>query len=135
MEHAEVLERLRERCAALDAAIAALSAQQPAPTLPDVDDDDLTVAYMAGRHDGRKEAQQPADVDGADAQDAEIEALRVRADAMAGEAIKHEARAERLAEALRGLVEYVQETAHHNAPAAAAARAALRDHDQEVGNG
>lgn len=41
-------------------------------------------------------------------------------------------RAERLAEALRGLVEYVQETAHHNAPAAAAARAALRDHDQEV---
>lgn len=39
-------------------------AQQPAATLPDVDDDDLTVAYMAGRHDGRKEAQQPAAVDG-----------------------------------------------------------------------
>ena len=37
--------------------------QQPAATLPDVDDDDLTVAYMAGRHDGRKEAQQPAAVD------------------------------------------------------------------------
>lgn len=39
--------------------IAAL-AQQPAATLPDEDDSDLTVAYMAGRHDGRKEAQQPA---------------------------------------------------------------------------
>lgn len=45
------------------------------------------------------------------AQDAEIEALKVevvvqrtRADAMAGEAIKHEARAERLAEALRDLL-------------------------------
>src|SRR5690554_1933390 len=36
--------------------------------------------------------------------EAEVEALRVRADAMAGEAIKHEARAERLAEALRELV-------------------------------
>lgn len=38
-------------------------AQQPAATLPDEDDSDLTVAYMAGRHDGRKEAQQPAAVD------------------------------------------------------------------------
>ena len=37
---------------------------------------------------------------------AEIEALRVRADAMAGEAIKHEARAERLAEALDAVVTF-----------------------------
>lgn len=34
--------------------------QQPAATLPDEDDSDLTVAYMAGRHDGRKESRQPA---------------------------------------------------------------------------
>jgi len=54
---------------------------------------------------------------------------------ISGDLATAEARAERLAEALRELVEYVQETAHHNAPAAAAARAALRDHDQEAGNG
>lgn len=42
---------------------ASLSAQQPTAALPDVDDDDLTVAYMAGRHDGRKEAQHPTTVD------------------------------------------------------------------------
>lgn len=75
------------------------------------------------------------------AKDAEIEALRAEREVIGAEAVKYaeksgrlEARAERLAEALRELVEYVQETAHHNAPAAAAARAALRDHDQEVGN-
>ena len=57
---------------------------------------------------------------------AEIEALRVRADAMAGEAIKHEARAERLAEALRDI-----ESRPWNGvrPIQIAARAALRDHD------
>lgn len=60
------------------------------------------------------------------AKDAEIEALRVRADAMAGEAIKHEARAERLAEALRDI-----ESRPWNGvrPIQIAARAALRDHD------
>lgn len=62
-------EDLQDLSDALDEAVGIAAnmlhdlAQQPASTLPDVDDDDLTVAYMAGRHDGRKEAQQPAAVD------------------------------------------------------------------------
>ena len=67
---------------------------------------------------------------------AEIEALQVRADAMAGEAIKHEARAERLAEALRGLlVDAVRRGMPEDDHSATEAQTALRDHDQEVGNG
>ena len=52
MELAEVLERLLDRVAALDAAIAALSAQQPAA------DGGFTAAdMMDARQEGRKEAQ------------------------------------------------------------------------------
>lgn len=80
--------------------------------------------------------QQPAAVE---AKDAEIETLKVevaaqrtRADAMAGEAIKHEARAERLAEALQKLAAHIRPTC---SVLWDEAQAALRDHDQEVGNG
>lgn len=62
-----------------------------------------------------------------DALRAEVAAQRTRADAMAGEAIKHEARAEQLAEALRYAVdnpEFDSETFDKMA------RTALRDHDQ-----
>ena len=69
------------------------------------------------------------------AKDAEIEALKSDLGDYMDAANYQAARAERLAEALRGLVAYVRETAHHNAPAAAAARAALRDHDQEGKDG
>ena len=66
------------------------------------------------------------------AKDAEIEALRVRADAMAGEAIKHEARAERLADALRDAAEALQVA---GLPGNAKLfRSMLREHEQEKQN-
>ena len=53
MELVEVLERLLDRVAALDAAIAALSAQQPAS------DGGFTAAdMMDARQEGRKEARE-----------------------------------------------------------------------------
>lgn len=69
------------------------------------------------------------------AKDAEIEALRVRADAMAGEAIKHEARAERLAEALHKLEDSCEDSdgVQYGTLATSFVRGicrdALRDHD------
>lgn len=77
------------------------------------------------------------------AQAAEIEALRVRADAMAGEAIKHEARAERMAEALRFYADtnnwvgrfVTDPTTPAEEDGGDNARESLRDHDQETGNG
>jgi hypothetical protein len=65
---------------------------------------------------------------------AEVAAQRTRSDAMTGEAIKHEARAERLAEALRGLLNDTQHKDHNCGDAewcpVIAARAAL---EQENG--
>ena len=69
---------------------------------------------------------------------AEIEALRVRADAMAGEAIKHEARAERLAEALRMIAMPQRSDGTWNRDRETCrqiAEEALRDHDQEGKDG
>lgn len=63
---------------------------------------------------------------------AEVAAQRTRADAMAGEAIKHEARAERLAEALQTMVEMVEMNGFGRAYAMDVARAAL---DQEADRG
>ena len=119
------------------AAYQAALAQQPAS------DGGFTAAdMMDARQEGRKEAQQTAAVDGADAKDAEIEALRAEREVICAEAVKYadksgrlEAKVGRLAEALREAMEWnwidgdVPETIQDKA------RDALRDHDQEVGNG
>ena len=75
------------------------------------------------------------------AKDAEIEALkaevaaqRTRADAMAGEAIKHEARADRLAEAMR-LIESAKSRGFGIYYAQGVAQSTLRHHGQESKDG
>ena len=136
--------------------------EQHAEAQPASDGGFTAADMMDARQEGRKEAQQPtacvacegapvfenspcavcgqqpAAVDGADAKDAEIERLRAEREVIGAEAVKYadksgrlEAKAERLAEALRELVAL----GHPRDPAIIAARAALRDHDQEVGNG
>ena len=69
------------------------------------------------------------------AQAAEIERLRAVRDSFQRVGIAAQARAERLAEALRELVEVFSESGMYDEEVFAKARAALRDHDQEVGNG
>ena len=128
-EHVEVLERLRERCAALDAAIASLSAPQPAA--PDIS------SGHCGDSSGHK---QPAAVDGADAKDAEIHRLRAELEIEKSQAEFYritrnwnQRKADRLEDALR-LIKSAKDQGFGIDYARGVAQSALRGHDQEKQN-
>ena len=121
MEHVEVLERLRERCAALDAAIAALSAQQSGDWVL-VRRSAIESAIETLENDGDEHGE------GRNLRAAIDEAAAPQPPAEA----QAQARAERLAEALR-LIESAKGRGFGIDYARGVAHSALRDHDQEVG--